>query len=276
MHADPDSFQPRPVRDVQVPREPRLRERVRGVALVLGTPIVVDLGVLASIAALLRWVSGRPPRRRLTRRTALLGAALPLIYAMLRPAILRWGASDREVNAPMLGDELVPNLGTVSTRAVTVDAPAERVWPWVAQLGYDTAGFYRYSWLDDLAGEDGADAASSEERPNHWQRPRTEGDPPPMPPHGSDPAVAYVPGQALALHNWGTFAVEPLDERRSRLVVRTRGRRGLAGAFFNPLLGELPHFVMEHRLLRRIKQRAEHEMASAASAPAAGAGPTDG
>jgi hypothetical protein len=34
------------------------------------------------------------------------------------------------------GDELVPHPMVEWTRALTIDAPPEAVWPWLAQMGY--------------------------------------------------------------------------------------------------------------------------------------------
>ena len=50
------------------------------------------------------------------------------------------------------GDETVPRPSVQHTRAVTIDAPAQQVWPWLAQIGQDRAGFYSYTWLENLAG----------------------------------------------------------------------------------------------------------------------------
>ena len=41
-----------------------------------------------------------------------------------------------------------------TTRALTIDAPVEMVWPWLAQIGEDRGGFYSYSWLEKAAGAD--------------------------------------------------------------------------------------------------------------------------
>ena len=58
------------------------------------------------------------------------------------------------------------------------------------------------------------------------------------------------------LEGWGTFALEPLDTGRSRLIARGGVRRGVAAAAYG-LLMEIPHFLMERRMLLGIKQRAE-------------------
>jgi hypothetical protein len=64
----------------------------------------------------------------------------------------RWGATDEEVRMALPGDELVAPPQSTCTRAITIDAPPETVWPWVIQLGADRGGFYSYDWLENLFG----------------------------------------------------------------------------------------------------------------------------
>ena len=66
----------------------------------------------------------------------------------------RWGATDAEADAELPGDELTARPTEQSTRAITIDAPPEKVWPWLTQLGADRAGFYSYDWLENLFGLD--------------------------------------------------------------------------------------------------------------------------
>ncbi|MDR1442279.1 MAG: hypothetical protein LBJ02_07830 [Bifidobacteriaceae bacterium] len=54
----------------------------------------------------------------------------------------RWGATVAEQRAVLPGDSLVPQPGLQATRAVGIDAPPSAVWPWLAQIGKDKAGFY--------------------------------------------------------------------------------------------------------------------------------------
>lgn len=73
----------------------------------------------------------------------------------LRRPVLQWGASETEVCARLPGDDLVAEPDTVSTRAITVDAPPEAVWPWLAQLGpAPRGGAYTYDWIENLLGLD--------------------------------------------------------------------------------------------------------------------------
>ncbi len=64
----------------------------------------------------------------------------------------RWGATDAEVAERLPGDELVPHPRSVATRAITIDAPPEAVWPWLAQMGMNRAGWYTYDWFYQATG----------------------------------------------------------------------------------------------------------------------------
>src|ERR1700730_6631599 len=70
----------------------------------------------------------------------------------MRLRYLRWGATDREVGGPIPGDDLIPNADMIATRAITIRAAADHVWPWIAQLGQGRGGFYSYDWLENLVG----------------------------------------------------------------------------------------------------------------------------
>jgi hypothetical protein len=55
-----------------------------------------------------------------------------------------------ERRKPLPGDELVPSPKWKATRAITIHAPREEVWPWLLQMGYPThrAGWYIPRWMD--------------------------------------------------------------------------------------------------------------------------------
>jgi hypothetical protein len=65
---------------------------------------------------------------------------------------LRWGATDAEVAAILPGDNLVPGPSFTATRAITIAAPPQAVWPWIVQIGTGRGGFY----ADDLFDNRGA------------------------------------------------------------------------------------------------------------------------
>src|SRR4051794_5470718 len=74
---------------------------------------------------------------------------VPLYMLAIRPWHLRWGASDKEVQRPMPGDDICMNPHLDSTRAVTVHATAEEIWPWIVQLGRGRGGWYSYDFIDN-------------------------------------------------------------------------------------------------------------------------------
>jgi hypothetical protein len=90
---------------------------------------------------------------RIAGKRALRCAGLLLLaggYARLaRPRMARWGAADDEVADAMPGDGEVPGPQFAITRAVTIAAPPEAVWPWIVQIGYHRAGWYAHDLFDN-------------------------------------------------------------------------------------------------------------------------------
>ena len=96
--------------------------------------------------------------RSLLKLGVVLGSisASALLYRQLvRHPILNWGATDAEASARLPGDELLEHADGVATRAITIDAPASAVWPWIAQMGPSPrGGAYTYDWIENLLGLD--------------------------------------------------------------------------------------------------------------------------
>jgi hypothetical protein len=217
--------------------------------------------VTAGIASTLRALR----RRRSPRLSAALTTALAGAYATVaRPLMLHWGATCDELREPLPGDELVPDPLIQSTRAVTVDAAVEAVWPWLAQIGQDRAGFYSYEWLENLAG---CEMRNSDELHPEWQT-RAVGETVYLHPLQGMPVERFEPGRVLVLDGWGAFVVKPLGANRSRVIIRGRTPKAPA-AILNELLIEIPHFVMERKMLLGLKQRAERPHAATNALPAA-------
>jgi hypothetical protein len=78
---------------------------------------------------------------------AMIGAAIA--FAGYRQWNLTWGATHDEVAGPMPGDEIGVPEAFSATRAISIAAPPEAVWPWLAQVGVGRAGFYSYDSLDN-------------------------------------------------------------------------------------------------------------------------------
>jgi hypothetical protein len=202
-------------------------------------------------------------------RVLLLASALAGSYAAVgRRRQLRWGASVAEAAAAMPGDAQVPAADLVATRAITVHAPAERVWPWIAQLGQGRGGFYSYDRLENLVG---CDVHSAQHIEPAWQDPRI-GDPFRLHPQVALEVVEVDPGHALVVRGGvpagGTEGAPPYDFSwafvvaedgpGSRLLIRERYRYTQRWA---PVLVEpvaIVSFVMTRKMLHGIRERAEH------------------
>lgn len=97
--------------------------------------------------------SGHGLTRGMRLRRALGGLALAILifglgYLLLRPTLLRWGATDAEAAAAMPGDL----AGHGWTRAITIEASPDQIWPWLVQWGQGRGGWYSYDWLENLLG----------------------------------------------------------------------------------------------------------------------------
>jgi hypothetical protein len=220
-------------------------DAVRAFGIVVGPSIVFHTLTLGSVPALFS---------RRARPLAGVGvAALAAYWLALRPWHLRWGATDEEVSTPLPGDEFEPDPAIQMTRAITIDAPVEAVWPWLAQMGQERGGFYSYEWLENLAG---CRMRNAESVHPEWQH-RRVGEEIKLHPAAGLNVSLFDPNRAFGIQHWGTYVLEPLEDgRRTRLLARARVGRGSAAIFY-ALCIEIPHFVMERAMLLGIKERAE-------------------
>ncbi|MEY2443325.1 MAG: hypothetical protein QOJ46_2751 [bacterium] len=231
----------------QKPKTPPLTA-ARIAVVVLAGPVALAAATAAGAVDTARALrAGRRPR---IGSALMLGAAATYVAAV--PRIRGWGATAAEREGPMTGDETVTDPGVQHTRAVAIDAPAERVWPWLVQIGQDRAGFYSYTWLENLVG---CRMRNADRIHPEWQQ-RAVGDTLLLHPQAGYEIVALEPGRALALEAAWYFAVEPDGPQASRLIARWRCPQGPLNTIF-ALLFELPHFVMERKMLLGIKRRAE-------------------
>jgi len=237
-------------------RKSTVVDATRGLGTIYGPSVVLDLFVAASVGTLVRQVLGIRPSCAAERRfrpIAPLGVGMAAAYLLaIRPWLRRWGATDDERERTLPGDELVPDPAIDSTWSVTIDAPAEEVWPWLAQIGQDRGGFYSYAWLENLVG---CELRNADRIHPEWQQ-RTVGEIVPLHPTFGLRLAHFEPGRALVLEGWGPFVVEPIDDHRTRLISRSRVPKGWTAISYELLL-EIPHFVMQRKMLLGIKERAE-------------------
>ena len=185
-------------------------------------------------------------------------AAAALVYrCLLRRRIMNWGATDAEVDARLPGDELLEHADGVATRAITVDAAASAVWPWIAQMGpLPRGGAYTYDWIENLLGLDMHSADRVLPDYQHPQVGDTLG-------YGKNRMrfERVEPRRVLATRsedgNWvWSFVLEDQDGK-TRLISRNRFRLPSLTARIGMLPMEPASLVMERKMLHGIKQRAE-------------------
>ncbi len=208
--------------------------------------------------------------------TALAGVAAAHTL-LVRPWYLRWGATDPERSMSLPGDDLTPGAGLIATRAVTVEAPAAQVWPWIAQLGQGRGGFYTYDVLENLVG---CDMHSADRIVPEWQT-LEMGDQVKLHPDVPLEVVLLKPGEALVLRGgvpmgesappydftWA-FVLGEQPDGTTRLLVRERYAytKGWAPLLVEPV--EAISFLMSQKMLRGIRDRAEAAASEIAPAPA--------
>jgi hypothetical protein len=188
-------------------------------------------------------------------------AAGAIYWFAIRPWFLNWGATPAEIEASMPGDDVIRAPKQVSTRAVTINAQPEDVWPWLAQMGNRRGGLYTYDLIDRLLGA--LDEPSAERiLPEHQHL--EVGD---VIPIGNGPdwpvkdleqnsfllAHILAPGMEFT---WA-WVLNELDESHTRLVLRIRSQ--LSGPIPTLLfhLSDPGSFLMTRQHLLGIKRRAE-------------------
>ncbi len=191
-------------------------------------------------------------------RTALGVAAIGAVYArFLRRPILTWGATAEEAEARLPGDELLEDADGIATRAIEIDAPPAAVWPWIAQIGPSPrGGAYTYDWIENLLGLDMHSVDRVLPEFQHPQVGDTIG-------YGSNRmrVERVEPEHVLAWRsedgNWVWSFVLEASDGSTRLISRNRFRLPTLAARLGMIPMEPASLVMERKMLRGIKQRAE-------------------
>jgi hypothetical protein len=173
------------------------------------------------------------------RRLAGSACVAGVVYAVvLRPRMVRWGASDDEVARSFPGEELVPDGTRAATMAITIEAPPSEVWPWLVQMGWGRAGWYSWDRLDN------GGRPSAHELHSEWQDLSV-----------GDHLAAWSPGGAV--NAWEVAALEPerflglrgLSDLRLRVLDPSRPRpptytEGLWGFLLVELPGDSTRLIV--------------------------------
>jgi hypothetical protein len=188
----------------------------------------------------------------------------------IHPWMLNWGSTAAERQMALPGDDLIPDRTRQTTQAITIHAPADVVWQWLVQVGQDRAGFYSYTWLENLLG---ADIHNTDTIRPEWQQLAVGDAWRLVPPdylwgvgkEAVSPVLISEPGHTLVLEMFGAYVIVPVDApspdaaaspdtATSRLIVR--GQSGPASPLTTMVMDPVV-FTMGRRMLLGLKARAE-------------------
>jgi hypothetical protein len=217
-------------------------------------------------------LAGVTHMRRLVRTISIVFAFIGVFTAafiwLIRPWYLYWGAAQAEVNKAQPGDDFIPVSVGGHTRAISINAPASEIWPWLVQIGADKGGFYSHTWIEGMIG---CPITNADRIHPEWQNLKAGdlmrmcvSDPAP-PPYEvievlSDRALvlghrateADLLGDVGWFDTW-TFILEPVNANTTRLIARSRNAKNVAWM----RIIEPGFFIMESGMLKGIKGRAE-------------------
>ena len=233
--------------------------------------------------------------RRIAVGAAVAGAGW-LAFMATRQWWKTWGVVPDEATRALPGDDLVPEAQASDTRGITIEAPADHIWPWLVQMGYERGGWYSIDQLDMRGG-------SAERIVDAWQH-LAVGDIVPTHPGGGFSVKAFEPNRFLVLYgdpstmqpspeseeeampaglaasgtflaqtpsefkaSWA-FVLDPIGPNRTRLIERMRywGGEGTPVAKAALSLLGFGAFVMMQRQMVGIRSRAE-QLASEEALP---------
>jgi hypothetical protein len=205
--------------------------------------------------------------------------AVHILFPFLHSWRVRWGTTDQELDRSWLGDEFVLNSRGGFTHAITIQAPASQVYPWIIQTGQNKGGFYSYEFLENLVG---CDIHNARRINPEWQTLKP-GDQLFLHPKAGVPIELVENGHGFVMHgilNTATgegipagdpmpasfvnvswlFYVYDLGENKSRFI--SRWRLDYPPGFKNELMNgrwllEPIASVMDIKMLKSVRLRAE-------------------
>lgn len=206
-------------------------------------------------------------------------------YGMLQVLGRASGSTAAERRRRLPGDELVADPVVVTNHALTIDAPADAVWPWLVQMGWRRGGWYTPRWVDQMFFP--ANRPSTDRILPEFQHLDVGDSVPDGPPEAGCGFLVedLRPGEYLVLHSrshlpqrlmeqgawidwtW-VFALEDVGEGRSRVLIRSRVNLSPRWVALAYTLGLVPaDFVMARQMLRGIARRAVRRHVMLAGGP---------
>ncbi len=206
---------------------------------------------LALLAGLILWLGAA---RGIVVGLLVAASVIWTYLVVVGPWQRSWGATDEEVRRAMPGDALLRRDAPSTTRAITIDVRPETVFPWLVQIGYGRGGWYSYDWIDN-------DGKPSVDRIDPALQRLALGDRIEMLP-GMGPVVREIVPNHHILSGGETeswcLLVERTPDGRTRLISRWKQDwPKSAGTFVWTAISDPGAFLMEQKMLRRIRDLAE-------------------
>ena len=197
-------------------------------------------------------------------------------HTIFRPLILDCGAPKHLREMTFSGDYLTQ--GTSHSRAVLINASPGEIWPWLTQVGQDRGGFYSYQWLENIFRADMRNVKTI--RPE-FQYPRMQGDTIWMANKDHYSGRGYkivaeaIPFKSIVMvggddytrlrtggkakGSWA-FYLHPETPERTWLIARSsQGETNFGNRALRYFFYEVPHFIMERKMLMTMRKLAEKE-----------------
>lgn len=196
----------------------------------------------------------------------LAGAATVAFFKVWRPRTLNWGATPEEIARAHPYDEVFGEPEWNATRAVTVAALPEQIWPFLVQIGWGRAGWYGFDWVDN-----GGKPSAWDVLPEHqWLE---IGKDFPMSPFTAMYCKDFEEPRWMLWRSGdkaGTWLwyLDPVDEGHTRLITRMRDKYRWTHPLVLPqqLIMEVGDFPFRRACLLGVKARAERLAAHEAAA----------
>jgi hypothetical protein len=196
-------------------------------------------------------------------------------HFIVRPIILDWGSPAFIRNMKLAGDDFTN--GNSHTRAVLIRATPEQIWPWLLQMGQDRGGMYSYEMLENIVG---ADMKNVYKIVPEFQLPRLKGDTiwlanknhykgqgyqiiAEITPNRSYVMVGGRDYNKIASGDYANgswaFYLYPENENTTWLIARSsEGKIGFVNKLLRYVAYEVPHFIMERKMLVTMKTLIEN------------------
>jgi hypothetical protein len=198
-----------------------------------------------------------------------LAVSLFVGFSLFQAQMPHWGATPEEAAMALPGDEILSAPDIDWTNARTINAPPEKVWPWLAQISDTRGAFYSFTFIEDRVGSitGGTNYTVNYTNANtihpEWQDPQ----PGEQIIQGLLKWDLFEPGKWLLASSTNPdvmgwtwlWQITPASDSKATRLVNRIGIQAMTGGD-NPIMTFFignGAFIMEQRMMNGIKARAE-------------------